>query len=311
MKDVLHGLEINAPISSVIYDKAQDIKVTVLEPYDTVYETMEEVFVDESKKIALINFDNSVIFDESFRNTLQENLRFDYEYMDDTTLLSKVSVSDVKHAYMEKNYEEMEDVVTGKVHFINDVIEDDVDEYMPGFLKTHEEPSGATRGTAYHRIFELIDYARDFSDVSDVKNMIADIVKCGKISQEEADIVDSNKIFAFIASDIGKRMKAAALNGKLWREKQFVMGIKPETVFEEIDSDELLLVQGIIDAMFEEDDKIVILDYKTDAVNDMYELDMRYRKQLELYSQAVSASLGKEVKELVIYSTKFGKELIL
>lgn len=311
MKDVLHGLGISAPISSVIYDKAQDIKVTVLEPYDTVYETMEEVFVDESKKIALINFDNSVVFDETFRNTLQENLRFDYKYMDDTTLLSKVSVSDVKHAYMEKNYEEMEDVVTGTEFSINDVIEDDVDEYMPAFLKTHEEPSGAMRGTAYHRIFELIDYARDFSDVSDVKSMIADIVKCGKISQEEADIVDSKKIFAFIASDIGKRMKAAALKGKLWREKQFVMGIQPETVFEEIESDELLLVQGIIDAMFEEDDKIVILDYKTDAVNDMYELDMRYRKQLELYSQAVSASLGKEVKELVIYSTKFGKELML
>ena len=72
-----------------------------------------------------------------------------------------------------------------------------------------------------------------------------------------------------------------------------------------------MLPTTAVAAMFEEEDKIVILDYKTDAVNDMYELDMRYRKQLELYSQAVSASLGKEVKELVIYSTKFGKELML
>ena len=64
-----------------------------------------------------------------------------------------------------------------------------------------------------------------------------------------------------------------------------------------------LLIQGIIDAYFIEDDKIVIVDYKTDRVDDPKELSDRYHVQLEYYARALSAMTGREISELIIYST--------
>ena len=62
------------------------------------------------------------------------------------------------------------------------------------------------------------------------------------------------------------------------------------------------MLRGIIDAYFEEDDKIVIVDYKTDFVNDenKNEVISRYKKQLDLYSEVVEKLTGKEVKERYI-----------
>lgn len=72
-----------------------------------------------------------------------------------------------------------------------------------------------------------------------------------------------------------------------------------------------MLVQGIIDALFIENDEVVIVDYKTDSVEKLSDLEDRYKAQLELYGNAVKESLGKKVKELIIYSTKFGDELVM
>ena len=187
-----------------------------------------------------------------------------------------------------------------------------VDEDMPRFLRGEEEINeGAKRGTSYHRIFELIDYSKDIESLEATQEMIEEIVRSGRISKEDADLVSPKKIFRFLNSKIGKRMKAAALNGKLYREKQFVMGDAYNKIIKEVDSTEMVLVQGIIDAMFEENGKLIIVDYKTDNVADIRQLEARYKTQLELYADAVQLSLGKEVGEKIIYSTKFGDELVL
>ena len=55
--------------------------------------------------------------------------------------------------------------------------------------------------------------------------MIEAMVSSGKISLEDAGLVDVEKIYMFINSSIGKRMKRAWEAGMLFREKQFVMGI--------------------------------------------------------------------------------------
>ena len=106
-------------------------------------------------------------------------------------------------------------------------------------------------------------------------------------------------------------MKKAYFNNSLMREKAFVMGIDPKILYKDIKSEEPVLVQGIIDALFIEDDEIVVVDYKTDSVERIENLKERYRAQLQLYGNAVEASFGKKVKELIIYSTKFQDELII
>ena len=62
---------------------------------------------------------------------------------------------------------------------------------------------------------------------------------------------------------------------------------------------------------FEEEDGIVLLDYKTDSVKNGKELAERYRTQMELYQEAVERALGKAVKEKVLYSFCLGEEIFV
>ena len=132
------------------------------------------------------------------------------------------------------------------------------------------------------------------------------------MSEEDISLINCTKLYSFANSNLGLRMKNAHKEGRLYREKPFVMGV-PACVInsEEYKSQELVVVQGIIDAWFIEDDKIVVVDYKTDSVKNIKDLDARYRSQLEYYGQALSKITSKQIKELVIYSTKFDSELIL
>ena len=74
---------------------------------------------------------------------------------------------------------------------------------------------------------------------------------------------------------------------------------------------EMVLIQGIIDAYFEEDGEIIVLDYKTDRVQTEAELKDRYQEQLRLYTKALEQITRKKVKEQIIYSFTLCKEIHL
>lgn len=302
---------ISIGLTSPVYNsEAANAKFKVINLNDITYKAVERQYFEKEMKESIEHFNSDIVYDAATREILENRMSYRYPYPQDMGLTAKVSVSDVKHRYMSDDIEETVDskAVTEKI--VEDKVA--VDEDMPRFLRGEEEINeGAKRGTSYHRIFELIDYSKDIESLEATQEMIEEIVGSGRISKEDADLVSPKKIFQFLNSKIGKRMKAAALNGKLYREKQFVMGDAYNKIIKEVDSTEMVLVQGIIDAMFEENGKIIIVDYKTDNVADIRQLEARYKTQLELYADAVQLSLGKEVGEKIIYSTKFGDELVL
>lgn len=157
---------------------------------------------------------------------------------------------------------------------------------------------GSERGTAYHKLFELLDY-----DNRDVQGQLDKITLDGFLTKEEEKLIKIQDFEKFLGSEIGKRMKEAYDRGKLKREQQFVMGIT--------ENGELRLIQGIIDAFFEENDGFVLVDYKTDRNKTEEELVRTYRKQQEAYSRAIEAATGKKVKEMILYSTDLGKEIVI
>ena len=55
--------------------------------------------------------------------------------------------------------------------------------------------------------------------------------------------------------------------------------------------------------------KTLLLDYKTDYVQNENELIQKYKPQLELYKKALEGALKKEVKKVIIYSTYLQKEI--
>lgn len=94
------------------------------------------------------------------------------------------------------------------------------------------------------------------------------------------------------------------------------MGLPASRLGKGFPPEETVLIQGIIDVFFEEEDGYVVLDYKTDAVNTAQELVKRYRVQLAYYSEALEQlsgflpdKKGKPVKERIIYSFKLGQEI--
>ena len=106
-------------------------------------------------------------------------------------------------------------------------------------------------------------------------------------------------------------MQEAYKRKELFRERPFVMGMKAREVDESYDSDEIVVVQGIIDAFFYEDGEVVIVDYKTDNVSTIEELVGRYKAQLDCYGEAIKKVTGKNVKEKLIYSTKFNEVIVV
>ena len=131
-----------------------------------------------------------------------------------------------------------------------------------------------------------------------------------KITNEELESIDISQFKNFFATSLYKRMKKAFMDGKLFRETPFVIGIDKE-----IDGDtEMVLVQGIIDAWFMEGDSVILMDYKTDRVfgkTGEDELIKRYRVQLDNYGEALKRITGQVPKEKLIYSFTLGREILL
>ena len=95
------------------------------------------------------------------------------------------------------------------------------------------------------------------------------------------------------------------------REKPFMMGVPANELDPKFPKEEMVLVQGIIDAWFIEGDELVLLDYKTDRVKEEKILIDRYKVQLDLYKRALEAATCRKVKEVYIYSFVLGKVIEL
>jgi len=123
--------------------------------------------------------------------------------------------------------------------------------------------------------------------------------------------VSETKLMTFLDSSLARRMRQASLCGRLRREQPFVMGIGADRLDQECPASEQVLIQGIIDVFFEENGKIIVADYKTDAVKAPEELVRRYQTQLDYYAEALHKLTGKEVTEKIIYSFALGTEIAL
>lgn len=181
---------------------------------------------------------------------------------------------------------------------------------IPQFLKKEEKLTGALRGTAYHRLMELLDFADDY-DGEKLAKETEKFREEGCMAQEMKDCIQTEDILMFLSCELGIRMKEAARSGKLWKEQPFVLGVDASDVYLDEQEGELLLVQGIIDVYFEEADGLVVLDYKTDRVSEEKELVERYHGQLDYYGKALEQITGKQVKEKWIYSFTLRQEIQL
>lgn len=244
----------------------------------------------------LSQWNTNMTYDEGMREQIELQFGYAYPYQNEQSVKQKLSVSELK----KRLYEEME----GELAFE----EEPVIPLLPKFLQEEETLRGASRGSAYHKFLELLDFTKDY-DMESLKEELVCKQEQGLLTKEMAACIRSRDILSFLQSEIGRRVQSASRNGRCHMEQPFVLGLTARDVYPEQASEETILVQGIIDLYLEEDDGLVILDYKTDRVSEPEELTKRYQTQLHYYAKALERITGKTVKERIIYSFALGIEI--
>lgn len=329
MLNSIESKEDNNMDPNVIMDN--NMKIEVVNKESIISEEVnKQVFIIKDREM-LETIKPGQVYDQELNDEIHRRLEYLYPYENESNLRVKMSVSELKKMGQFIDHEDDSLILypdteeTGYIsnHDQTNVTEQDVEEdkkdsiisditpTVPNFISKKEtDISGADKGTLYHKVLKLLDLSK-ISNKEDVNKQISDMVSEHKLEESQIKLLNLRYIYNFINSNTAKRMVKAQLEDRIYKEQQFVIGIKAKEAGYDVDSDELVLIQGIIDAFFEEDNQLVLVDYKSDWVSDEQTLIDRYRVQLNYYQKALEQMFKKEVKEKVIYSLTLGKEIYL
>ena len=176
----------------------------------------------------------------------------------------------------------------------------------PKFTEETTSLTGAERGTAIHTFFQYCDFEAARSEPSaEIQRMVSK----GFLSQPEADSIDLVNVAAFFDSNLFRRITESPV---IYREKKFMIAVSDINIDHELihafkKTDGML--KGIIDLAFEEDNRLVIVDYKSDRGVSPVKLKERYEMQIRLYKAALELTTGKPVSEGYLYSFELQREI--
>ena len=244
---------------------------------------------EAERKDVLKDIANKKVSKENMEK-IKNILEWEYKYKDSTEMPSELSVSKIKELSKDKTEEKIG--ITLK---------------KPNFLIEKTELTPAEKGTIMHLCLQKLNYKEDYN-LEKLKNMVNNLVKQEIILPKEAESVNYNKILAFLSSNIWKEMQTAKV---VEQEKAFYLNLKANEIYQNNAEDEIL-VQGIIDLYYiTNNDELVLVDYKTDYVenNNEQSLEDKYNIQLEIYKKALEESLNRKVDKVYIYSTWLNKEI--
>lgn len=169
----------------------------------------------------------------------------------------------------------------------------------PRFMQETAPLGSAEYGSVIHLVMQHIDW--NATDPEEVRQEIERMAASEIISAKQRDAVDCSVIARFLQSDLACRIR----NGLAFqREVPFTFKVPAHRFYADVKADEdFVLIQGVIDGLLTERDGFVIIDYKTDRVpsGDERVVADRYRRQLDLYAQAVESITHGCVKEKYIY----------
>lgn len=179
----------------------------------------------------------------------------------------------------------------------------------PKFLKEDKEDklTNAEKGTLVHLCMQHLNEKVEYN-LEKIKELVEELERKEIITSKEKENINLYKILEFTKSNIWKEMKKAK---KVYKERPFFINILAKEIYKE-EIEEKILIQGIIDLYYiNENDEIILVDYKTDYVERGKEQELieKYKKQLELYCKAIEEANKKQVSRIYIYSVYLGREI--
>ena len=231
------------------------------------------------------------IFEESEEKrieTINDIMNWEYKYKDIVNLQSKMSVTKIKELKQNKNIQEKNI------------------EIKPKFMIDKTSLGAAQRGTIIHLILQKLDFKKEYTK-EDIKDFIENMCYKNQITENEKKAIDIEKIYKILKSDFISKMRNVK---ELKKEAPFYTYVDTKEIYNTIES-ENILVQGIIDLYYiDENDRLILVDYKTDYTEDGKDLIEKYKIQLELYKKALEESLNRKVDEIYIYSTYLTRPIL-
>lgn len=282
-----------------ISDDLSSWKINFHKKSDFGVENVEDSIEKKNISILSLNYSNFEVDEE-----IRKRLEFRYKYRDVCSVPSNISVSDIKKAEEEIFEPQAENLFS-----------EEKNRKKPKFIMEEKGLSKAEKGTAMHFVMQKLDLNK-VNLLNEIKEQIKNMFEKGLITKDEEESINIFKIQKFFKSNLGQRLlKAYKENKQVFRELPFITEIPVKRIekdlIDKIFNNEKLRLQGIIDCFFEEDDGIVLLDYKTDYVENGKEKEIldKYRVQIDLYTETLERVIGKKVKERYLYLFGIDKEV--
>ena len=258
--------------------------------------------VDEiNEENLLINFDCSSVDKE-----IERRLDFRYKFRESTLIKSNFSVSELK----KKNFEQVPVIDT------EELFKEDICNIKPKFLQEERGLTAAEKGTAMHFVMQKVDLSR-VSTIEEIKVQLKELVDRELLSKEEYKVISPYKVKKFFISKLGERMLSAHNRGDIvYRELPFYTEIDVHRIDSDLPKDvegDKVRLQGVIDSFFYEDNEVILLDYKTDYVEQGNEEELinKYRMQIQYYKEALEKITKTKIKECYLYSFYLEKEILV
>ena len=253
--------------------------------------------IDLKEKIEQILKNKSEEENKKSEQALKELLEWKYDYIVDTTLPTKSSVTKIKQEKI-KLEEMLKGIESEEVEYKKS--------YTPKFMQEDKKISNAEKGTLVHLCIQRLDERKDY-ELKDIQNMILNLVEKEIITQNEADAIDVNLIYQYTKSQLFEELRQAK---EVHKEQPFYINIPAKDVVSEAEnSKKNILVQGIIDLYYiDKNDNLVLIDFKTDYIsqepNAKEKIFDKYKVQLEIYKTALEQALGRKVNKTALCLVK-------
>ena len=239
--------------------------------------------------------------DRLIHDAVVEQMKFAYPLAAVTTMPAKRSVSELKHLFETRAEEDELPSVTS---IELPTVELDL---VPPWEKPPASDHRAI-GLATHAVLQRVDLSADLDDASQVRRQIETLRARRLLDPHSPDLVDAEAIAAFFSTDLGRQARSRP--NRVRREWPFSLAVAARELDPSVAGDDRVLVQGIIDLLMDNDDgTLTVLDFKTDAVRDARAAAQRaqsYRVQIDWYSRAAAAILGRPVARRAFYFLSAG-----
>jgi ATP-dependent helicase/nuclease subunit A len=252
---------------------------------------------NENQYLRMVEGAGKVAISSAYADEIKSRLSWKYPFKDASDHRSKQSVSEIKRQ------REISDEYSGKdllKRYTKSILS------RPRFMQ-EKSISPAERGTAMHLVMQHVDFSKPIINET-IQEQLLWMVERELLTKEQVEVIDPSLIVQFFQSPLGNRILSAKM---VKREVPFTLSLPANEVYSNWrDEDESIFIQGVIDCVFEDDNGLVLIDYKSDGITDRYKggfeqaksiMEDRYKVQIDLYTRAIEQIWKRKITERFLF----------